>query len=168
MSKLGILGLCVAFLIFTGCGRKTEEQVFEKTIKKAIEKESGGSAKVDIQDETMKITTKDGEVTISGGGNAKLPDDFPSDILIYDGAKIMACMQAPGGMSVSFTCKDAPAKVASVYRLKMKEKGWGLEQAMDMGQQQIVMFIKDERNLVVSIGENDEGTFVGLTLGKRE
>ena len=170
MRKVIMFGCCVALIAVAGCGKKAGEKISEKVMEKAMEKAikdgGGGEASVDIQGETMKVQTKEGNITISGGSKAKIPANFPKDIYVYEGAEVAAVIDAGEALTLSLTCKDTPAKVASTYKEKMKEKGWGIEQSMDMGGQQIVMLKKAERQVVVTVGDNQGSTFIGLVLEK--
>jgi hypothetical protein len=158
-----VCALCL-MVALAGCGRKAQE----KRIEKAIEKETGGKAHVDLSEESINIKTEDGELNISGGKAAKIPDDFPSDIHVYKGAKVVSTVQAPDGMTVSLLSKDTPKNIADAYKTTMTAEGWTLETSMNMGAQQMLMFAKDDRAATVTIGQTDDGTMIGLILVKEQ
>ena len=154
-----------------GCGRKPEEAIKEKAAEKILEKiistGNDGKAEVDISDESMSIKTADGNFNISGGDAAKIPDDFSEDVYLLEGGQLVAVMTVLGSSSVSFTCSSTPTESAALYKEKMTELGWALQQSMDMGAQQILMFSKDTRMATVALGLAEGSTFVNLTLAEQ-
>jgi hypothetical protein len=150
-----------------GCGKSAQEKVAEK----AIEQQTGDKADVDIGDESMEITTEDGEVSMKAGKGAKLPDSFPEDVHVYDGARVAMAMQMPGGMSVGLTTKDDIDAVKKSYETEMQKQGWNRTSAMEMGEQSVLMFTKEERvaNIAISRDSEDEaGTRISITLAANE
>ncbi|MBD3320025.1 MAG: hypothetical protein GF350_02915 [Chitinivibrionales bacterium] len=161
--------ICVVLLAsvsFYGCGKKAEEKGAETMIEKAIENESGGTADVDISEGTMNIKTDDGEMSVTSGKGARIPDAFPDDILIYKGASIEAAMEVPDGFSIQLKTDDGVAKVSELYTSRMKADGWSQEASVDMGQQAMLSFKKDERAAQVVIMPDDNSTRIGLTTSK--
>jgi len=148
---------------FVGCRRKAEETVLEKV----IERETGGKADVDISDEHISIKTKDGEMTMASGKAARIPADFPSDVLVYKGARVESVVRTTAGSSVSLTSRDEPSAVVAAYKKAMTGKGWSQETTVDMGEQQMLMFSKDDRATTVVVTRRDNSTFIGLTIAKR-
>ena len=78
--------VCLSVLVLMmGCGssEKAEEKVAEKIAEKAIAAQTGKKVDIDIDKERMQIKTEDGEMTLTSGESAKIPDTFPKDIPIY-------------------------------------------------------------------------------------
>ncbi|MBD3345835.1 MAG: hypothetical protein GF401_12300 [Chitinivibrionales bacterium] len=153
-------------LSFSGCGKKGEEKIAENIVKKAIEKESGGKADVDISNGNVNIKTDDGEMSVTSGKNARIPEAFPTDILIYQGSSVEAAMEVPEGYSVQLKSDDDVTKIAETYKADMKAQGWSQEASLDMGEQAMLSFKKGERAAQVVIMPDESITRIGLTTSK--
>lgn len=157
-----ILIVSVTALLLPGCSKKVEEKVIEK----ALEQQTGGQADVDLTDGQVNIKTKDGTASLTSGKNAKIPDDFPSDIYLYKGAGVKMAVQVPQGHSVVLTSKDAIQKVVDTYKKEMKANGWEQKAAMDMGAQTMLSFTKKERSAVFMCATENNETVINITAGK--
>lgn len=164
MIGIGVVlaGLCVAV---TGC-RKGAEKLSEKLMEKAIEHQSGGKADVDIQGDSVKIVTKDGEASATFGDKASVPKDFPSDVTIYKGAKVVGSVSTPDGAMVNLQSKDAAGKIIEFYQAEMAKNGWEQENTADMGAQKMLSMKKGERQFVVMVTAADDMSQIMLTVPK--
>ncbi len=147
------------------CSETAEERIAEKIAEKALEAQTGQKADIDVDKESMTITTEDGKMTMTSGKAAKLPENFPKDIPIYKGYALDMAMEMSKGYSVSFTTKDDVSTVSEWYLAEMTDKGWTKEASMDMGDQKMLVFKKGERgvNLVVAPDPDTDQTRVALT-----
>jgi len=156
------------FIIFTaiilmfGCGEETGETIIEK----AIESETGGNAEVDIEENSFRLKTEEGEMSMTAGDSVKLPDDFPEDVYLYKGADLNMAMEFPEAVNLTFETKDDMEKVSQAYLNEMLKKGWGKEMSMDMGGRKMMVFKKDDRTANVSIASDEEMTQIALTVAK--
>lgn len=155
--------MLVSLLVF-GCGRNSVEKAVERQIEKSLEADGGGKAVVDIDGENISIETEDGSMKLSGGGKAKVPDNFPEDVLVYEGADVQVALSMPDGFSVVLQTKDAQAKVVDFYSAKMVDKGWSREMSADMGGQKMLAFKKDNRVVSLVTTGVDGGTQIALTV----
>jgi len=162
------------FIIFTaimvvfGCGEKIEEKAAEKVMEKAIESNMGGNAEVDLKENSLRIQTEEGEMTMTSGDSVKLPTDFPRDVFLYKGADLNTSMELPQGFNLMFQTKDDPSKVSEAYLTEMEEEGWSKEMSMDMGGSKMMVFKKDERMVNVTITSDEEVTQIALSVAKEE
>ncbi len=147
------------------CSETAEERIAETIAEKALEAQTGQKADIDVDKESMTITTEDGKMTMTSGKGARLPENFPEDIPIYKGYALDMAMEMPKGYSVSFTTKDDVSTVSEWYLTEMTDKGWTKEASMDMGDQKMLVFKKGERgvNLVVAPDPDKDQTRVALT-----
>ena len=148
-------------VLVIGCS--CSEKAAEKIAEKAIEAQTGHKADIDVDKESMRIKTKDGEMTMTSGKAAKLPDNFPEDIPIYEGCALDMAMEVPQGYSLSFTTKDEMSKVSEWYLKEMIGKGWTKEAFMDMGKQTMLVFKKGERGVNLAISHDNDQTRISLT-----
>ncbi len=157
---LSLLLLAVVF-IFSGCTKK----VAEKTTERAIEKNIGSQADVDLADNQITVATEQG--TYQGGENLSLPANFPDDIYVLDG-KIVAAMTLieKENYSVSILTEQSVGEVKSKYESELKASGWTINLQMDYGESAVVSATKADRTVSVSISNNSDGTTVTIVTGK--
>lgn len=156
----------ISVMVILGCDEKAEEKAAEKMAEKAIESSIGGNAEVDIEENSFRIQTEEGEMTMTAGDSVKLPADFPRDVFLYKGANLNTAMELPEGFNLMFQTKDNPTKVSEAYLAEMEAKGWSKEMSMDMGEQTMMVFKKDERIVNLSIASHEETTQIALTVAK--
>jgi hypothetical protein len=158
--------MVAAMMVMFGCGEKADKKAAEKMAEKAIESSMGGKAEVDIKDNSIRVQTEEGEMTMTSGDSVKLPANFPGDIFLYKGANLNTAMELPQGFNVMFQTKDDTSKVSDTYLAEMEAKGWSKEMSMDMGGRKMLVFKKDERIVNVSIATQEEMTQIALTVSK--
>lgn len=134
-------------------------------MEKAIEKQTGGEAKVDMQgDGAMKIETDEGTFTTGGD----LPDNWPTDVAVYEDATVSYSASTnpatgkPGSALVLMTT-DASADVAAWYKSQLTKDGWTLSSAMEGGGTTIFGATKDDRTLSMMIAGAEGQT--SITIG---
>jgi hypothetical protein len=154
----------VSVLMIGGsCSEKAEEKAAQKIAEKAIEAQTGHKADIDVGEERMRIRTEDGEMTVTSGKAAKLPDKFPEDIPICEGCTLEMAMELAQGYSLSFTTKADASKVSQWYLNEMIDKGWTKEAFMEMGKQTMLVFKKGERGVNLAISHDNDQTRIALT-----
>jgi outer membrane lipoprotein-sorting protein len=161
-KKIWLAALLVIAVVFLGgCTKK----MAEKTTERAIEKNIGSQANVDLGSNQVTIETEQG--TYQGGENLSLPSNFPDDIYVIDG-KIIALMNVNDDFSHSLTisANKSVAEIKADYENKLKDKGWKIELQMDYGESAVVSASKADRTVTVSITDDNEGTTVTIVTGK--
>lgn len=161
-KKIWLAALLVVVVVFLGgCTKK----MAEKTAEKAIEKNIGSQANMDLNDEQVTIKTEQG--TYQGGENLSLPSNFPDDLYVIDG-KIIAAMTITEneGYSVSVLTNKSVAEVKADYEDKLKDNGWKIDMQMDYGVSAMVSASKADRTVTVSISNDSESTTVTIVTGK--
>ena len=158
----------ISVMVMFGCGEKAGEKAAEEMAEKALESSFDGEAEVDIEKESIRIETEEGEMTMTMGDSVKLPADFPKDVFMYNGAELSMAMEHPQGFNLSLQTKDDMSKVLEVYLAEMTEKGWTKEMSMDMGGQKMMAFKKEERAVSVMISSDEEMTQITLTVAAEE
>ena len=157
-----------AIMVVFGCGEKIEEKAAEEVMEKVIESNMGGNAEIDLKENSLRIQTEEGEMTMTAGDSVKLPTDFPKDVFLYKGADLNTAMELPQGFNLMFQTKDDPSKVSEAYLTEMEEEGWAKEMSMDMGGSKMMVFKKDERMVNVTITSDEEVTQIALSVAKEE
>jgi hypothetical protein len=161
MSRFSVCLVCVIILV-AGCQKAAEEKAMEKQIERA----TGGDAEVDISRKGMKIEgkTKEGAYTVTTGESTEIPNDFPSDVLIYRSSKAVSAMKIPEGFSLALTTGDDVSKVTEVYKNGMKHKGWSEASAMRMGAQTMLVYEKGDRVSNIMIAPFEQETRISVTV----
>lgn len=154
--------LCFSFAII-GCGKKASEKMAEKMIESAAEKD-GVKADVSISDNTVTMRTKDGTAVYAGGENVKIPDNFPKDVYIYEGAKVISAVSVPNGFSLMLQTKDAADKVASKLKDKIVSQGWTEEMTMTQSGMIMLGYKKENRSAIINITPDKDITQIAITV----
>lgn len=124
--------------------------------------------KVKVNNNTIQLKGEDGNTTTIGK-DVKLPADFPSDVTIYSGAKLIMANQGKSGTySVSFTTKDDSVTVYKYYSENLPKSGWSPNKAnSNYGAGKVLNFSKDNRQLTLIITDptgTQKETGVGLVI----
>ena len=165
ISLLFILLLAVAVVAGAGCGDTASENAAES----AIESASGGTADVDIDDDTIKIETDD--VVMEVGENVSLPSDFPSDVYVADGDLKAAIKTADNAFSVTVEVSGSVSEMQTEYETELANEGWDINATLAFGEMVTLGGEKDNRMITVgiSVSEENEGmTMVIITTASNE
>jgi hypothetical protein len=157
-----------AVLLLSGCWPfPSQKQVGEKIMEKAIESQTGGKVDVNAEKNSMTINGEEGSTTVSGEGQAKLPDNFPSDIFVYSDAKIIvaSAMKEGDSFSVTYATETSVDDAFSKYKDELTGNGWTKENEVDLGTQgKMLNFKKENRSVLVTIGIDNDGQNKGKTM----
>ncbi len=156
------LSVCITVTVLSslllGCG-KASEKATEKMMEKAI----GDGAKVDIQGDKMTVKTSEGEFVVAGSGSASIPEGFPKDVHVFQGATITSSMKMADGMQVVLQSREPMAKVRATYVETMKAQDWTEESVMDAGDTVMLSYTKDKRSAVVVLLKDPKGTVIQVS-----
>lgn len=145
---------------------KIAEEMAENYMEKTLEQQGGGDVDINVDDGSFKMETEDG--TIETGGDVALPDNFPSDVYVYEGKLLTVMQLASNNTLVSIETKDSPAEVKDAYVEKMEADGWTQTGLMDFGTTVSILGEKGTRTLSVTIGkEEGEMTTIALNLSEK-
>jgi opacity protein-like surface antigen len=146
-----ILVVAVGALALVACGKATETAA-EKVIESQIAKD-GGSAKVNLGDGGIKMTTTDasGKTTQLEIGTAKV-SEADIGLPFYPGTQprdgeTTKVKSTDGTMfTVILHSEDAPDKVAGFYRDKLKAQAQGNQFTETSGDGSYMLLLADEKN----------------------
>ena len=151
--------------ITSSAGEKLAKMGIEKVIEKGIEN-NGGKANVDISNHGMVIQDEKSGQKLAFGGSEKIPDNFPADIPTYTNAKVLASMLMGPLSMVTFETTDSLSAVGDFYKDKLVTSGWqSIYASAPTPEVFSGMFKKDNRQLSVSVTNNDGKTSIVLTYG---
>ena len=162
MRKLGalIMSIVMASLAIFGC-QKAAEKAAEKAIEAGMAKD-GNKANVDISGGKVTIESKDGKAVYAGGKDAKVPDTFPKDVYVYEGASVIASIAMPDGFNLTLETKDSPDKVLAAVKGKMPGNGWKQEMEMNQSGNSMITYKKSERTVAFNIAAQPNGTQISI------
>src|SRR5690606_10531528 len=92
ISARALLVGLVAALSLSGCGPSAEEAAAERTAEAALGALTGHDVEIDDDGETISYTTEEGQVTMTGGGSAQLPGNFPDDVYLPAGYAVQSTL----------------------------------------------------------------------------
>ena len=161
--KYTVMAVLVAAVALTGCGKKSGEALVEKMIEKQMAKE-GVKGKVDLSDGKMTIETPQGTASYAAGEGTKVPDNFPKDVQVYAGAKVMASVNTPQGQNLMLESGDSAEKIIAFYKGKMTCEGWKEEMSMNQGESSVLVYKKEKRTASIVIAKSDKGAQINLTV----
>lgn len=155
-----------------GCGKAAEVAV-ESATEKAIEKESGGNASVDINtgDGTFSMTTGDGknDVNMQAGEDLALPDDLPADVPLPDDTTWQLVQTVAGesaGLMLQGSTGTAMKELAESLKSKAEAQGWKLENRVSStDKMEMLTFSKGEKSLNYTLGTDGDTTSVSVSMG---
>lgn len=156
-----IVGVLVVLAI---AGAAASSFIFSSLIKRAT-----NNGAVSVKNNSIEVKGKDGN-TMSVGENASLPKDFPSDVPIYPGGKVVIASKYDGDkFNATLATKDDSNKVGSYYEDELTKNGWSSDNQNSYSTSAIqsMNYIKDNRLLIVNITAGSKAnneTMISLTV----
>src|SRR3989339_654994 len=117
-------------------------------------------------EKVIETVTENG--TMQAGQDVSLPDNFPSDVYVYEG-KLAAVVfnEANNGFNLTIETKDVLDDIKSVYENKLEEDGWVVNQSMNLGG---VLYLGSEKNgrvISITASQTDETTMLVINVGNK-
>ena len=120
---------------------------------------------IDEDGESISYRTEQGEVTITGGKAAALPDDFPGDVYLPGDYVVESTLAMNADLFIGLAVKEDVPALYAASRAAMAGHGWTETMAaLENNQNGLLTFEKDGRSAVVSLSREGEGTTMGLQL----
>lgn len=149
-----IIPLFSFLLIGGGCLNRAAQNVSENA-------NPSGSGKIDISDDTYNYADKETGASASVGANARIPDDFPSDVPRYGNAQILAASVIPNqGATLLYTTDDSPATVSQWYEDELIGDQWTLQSDSNYNGRLMQVFEKDDVMISIAVSQVDDTTSV--------
>ena len=151
--RIFAVALFAAVLVFAlgACkGRTVSSRLGEKSVENMIEKATGGQAKVDLKDGTIKVKTAEGETEI--GTSKTWPSDLPADVLKPEYANITGVVRSTQEekkyWNISLEGTDAAA--FDKYADALKAAGWDIKMTTKTGDGGLFQAQKDKLAIVAT------------------
>ncbi len=165
-----MVAVCLS-MNFLGCWKAADEAAEEATTtalgstsENAIESESGGKVDAQISDGGLTIRSGDGEMTLATGAGAKVPAEFPKDVLVYEGAVIVTSAKQGDTFMLNLKTQDDAKKVVETYKNTMPSSGWKESESVVFGPQTMLSYRKGGNSATVSVAKGAGTTIVNLVV----
>lgn len=121
---------------------------------------------------TVTYTGKNGEQMTIASEGGKLPDDYPKDVPVMSGAKIVMATSVNNadthGSSLILESADSCANTLAFYKKGLADNGWQTNATIAADKMTMLTADKDTRQLLVQIGDSDGKCSVTQTVGVKK
>ena len=149
IRRLAVLSLALLFV--AGCNRSKTYSTPEGSVTVHDSGKAGQSA--------VTFTGKNGEKMTIDSEGTKLPDDYPKDVPVASGAKIVMAtsVDEKTGHSSHLVLEstDSLDHVLAFYKKGLADNGWKINTTISQPQVTIIAAEKDTRELSLSIQQSD-------------
>lgn len=122
---------------------------------------------------TMEVTSKEGEIKMSAGSAARLPEGLPSDVPTYPGMTLTLSqsMKENETFNLMATTSDLFGKVGAHFKAETTAKGWTQtnyqEQSEDARPSSVYVGSKEGRILTILLTTEEQGTSIAITTARQ-
>lgn len=177
-----LIVVSAAVVLLGACGDSPEEEAAQR-MEEAMRAEGMEGVDVEFREDGFSIRTEEGGLEMSGtsvfaegedgqsvfeaGGDVEMPEDFPGDVPVLDGAVVTMTMSNPEAHNLTYTTGADVTEAVDYYREAMSDNGWSSE-ASFQAQNTTMLNFTDEggRSAVVSISSQQGRTTVNLMVEK--
>ncbi len=129
--------------------------------KKKTYKTPSGDVTVTGNNEQATWKAEDGTTATVGQGVA-IPDDFPKDVPMVEGANVMMATKSPKGHSVRMQTSKKAAELVPWFKKELEGDGWTEQTATTLPNGGMFTYIKGERKTHFTIAESGPMTTVSI------
>jgi hypothetical protein len=138
-----------------GCGKSQTYESRDGTVKVRQQGDAGA----------IEVTTADGKATLAAGdAGVAIPETFPKDVPVLDGAVPQMSMTQGKSQVLQFRVPGSVGEVMKQYEVKLKAEGWEIATSMNMGDSSMVHAKKGKRECAATVLKDDNGTMVSLSV----
>lgn len=137
----------------TACSKSPGERFAEAAVSAA----SGQKVSVDKDGGKVTFKTDKGDVQVTSGDAAALPDAFPKDVHLPAGYKVESAMQSSDAIILGLEVPGDLGALASETDRAMTGDGWKQQTAMQSAGGKLFMYEKDKRSAMMSFAPGDDG-----------
>ncbi|MFA5947207.1 MAG: hypothetical protein WC813_04270 [Patescibacteria group bacterium] len=162
MKKALVLASASLLLLGAGC-IPTPQSLIQGAVENKINSELKGDATVDLDNNGITINNDEEGTSASFGENVQLPDNFPKEIPVLDGAKILGvAVTLKEGSWISLTTDKTVEEAASWYDAKLLAAGWTVSGAYSARGMATKMYENGSLNLAVIVSAGEDGGPTGV------
>lgn len=145
-------------LVGVGCNpvASVEKKVGDAAAGAAVHALTNGQVDADVSGGAVTMKDAQTGASVALGGDVKIPDDFPKDVPVYAGAKVVAVLSSKESdrASLGLQTADDAQTVVSWYETTLKGAGFTLAQSMSVSGSEIRLFKKDTVQIEVDVMTN--------------
>lgn len=151
----------LALLFLAACGESAGEAAAEAAMGAAGVQD----VEIDEDGESISYRTRQGEVTITGGGSARLPGDFPDDVYLPGEYVVESTLVMKADLFIGLAVAEDVPSLYAAARESMAAHGWTETMAaLENSDNGLLTFEKDDRGAVLSMSREEDGATMGLQL----
>lgn len=161
MKKSKLLIFVVIGLVILGVAgyfirKAVSRRIGESAVEKLIEAQTGGKVDVDTNADGSDVTikTEDGSFQYSAGGDVKIPDGFPKELIVASDAKLTFATSSNDGASISYLTNASLDSIFNEYKSKLAGLGWKKEMELTTDENRMLNFSKSTEAAAITIGDN--------------
>lgn len=158
--------LPILALSLSGCFKKTSEKVLEKK----IEKQTNGQVEIDLDGTDTKMTFEDessgAKMEIDTTGDLDLSKEWPSEIELYNDAKLISSLTNADGMNVTMQSEKTPDEIVGWYDEAYKD--WQQTASLSVAGSIMRTYDQGKFTFTVVISNQPEGVLISNTFVKNE
>lgn len=164
LTALRVLAVtALSFSLLTACGKAqeaAEEAATEAAAEAAIESMTDADINVDVEEGGQTVSGVDEQgrpFSTSQGTAAKIPADFPSDVLVPEGLVLDTSMVVGANTFVGGTMPGDVAELTTRIDTHMKAAGWTSRMAMSEPESSTLLWQRDDRSVNYMIEAKPDG-----------
>lgn len=166
---LGVAAPAAALVLaLTGC-QQAAEQAAEQAVEQAIEDGGSGVSDVEIDDNGITVEGEDG--SFSAGQGDELPEGWPSEVALPDGATITSSMGVDQGgeqgWSVVANFDDSPNAVVDAFKASLTGAGFTEDSAYTSADMTLLAYSSDTYTVAVTVGPEGDATTTSVTVSSK-
>lgn len=144
----------VASRLIGRVGRRLSEQIGWQTREPSSDQQRETSGPVKEKEEKVS--------------NLEVPENFPKDIPLYEGASLSAAASSDTVVSVTMETSDPLAAVRDFYAHTLLENGWTILETAELGSALVLSFEKEGVTGVLAVTESEGETSITLSIEQQE
>ena len=150
-----LLVVCLMSLAISVAGcQAVEDKIAEETSEKLVEGATG--VDVETSEDEVTITGEDGK-SITSSQSGELPEDFPTDVPVYEG-DIESSLFTEGNFTVAIKTADSAEDVYAWCLDEVKAGGWEVKSEFKAEGGGMIAAEKDGNMVQYTLSSTDEGT----------
>ena len=157
------VGILAGFVLLGMHACTSKEKTVTEGDQKVTVRESG--EKTDIT-----VTTKDGETHRLSINEGEAPADWPADIPVLPGGRIVLSQTGEGGAMQQVSIESESAKkdeALTFYKDVLASGGWTVENSLSTPVLEILTARKDGKEAMLQIAEEDDGTHIQIIFNNK-
>jgi len=139
-----------SFILLASAGGCSRSKTYTSSDGSVTVKQEGKDAS------SMTFTGKNGEKVAINLNGGKVPDDYPKDVPLYEGTKVVMANSTTEKHTQHLVLEssDPADKIVEYYKKGLDSNGWKVEGTMSMGEMNMFTASKENRQLVVQISNS--------------